>query len=67
MLLHRLSDVHKGLGLPNSQASPTGKGAGISSPVSHPKFRLTLVRAKSTSTSAVTKHNSKVFLCHSIT
>ncbi|KAL6088151.1 hypothetical protein STEG23_021352 [Scotinomys teguina] len=28
LLKARLSDVHKGLGLPNSDASPTGKGAG---------------------------------------
>lgn len=42
MSLHRFSDVHKGLGVPDSQTSPTDKEAGLSSPVSHPKFRLTL-------------------------
>lgn len=52
MSLYRLSDVHKGLGMPNSQTSPTDKEAGWSSSMSHPKFRLNLDR-KPTSASSV--------------
>lgn len=66
MSLYRLSDDHKGLGMPNSQTSPTDKEADWSSSMSHPKFRLNLDR-KPTSASAVTKHIPKVFVCHSIT
>lgn len=62
MPLHRLSDVQKCLGLPNSQMTPTDNDEGLGSLESHPKFRLTLDRAKPT----VTKHNFKGFLCQSL-
>lgn len=61
MPLPRLSDVQKRFGLLNSQVTPTDAEA--TSRESHPKFRLTLDRAKPT----VTQLNSKGFLCHSLT